>query len=116
MIVSALVCCCGAAVHVAETVNGWQVVCLDCYDATDDAGERAHVAGRGSTREAAEWDWQEQHDDAWGVEWVPRARPANERTRIMFASLERQINTEAARQRATRTSNDNATGAQRKQG
>jgi hypothetical protein len=34
----------------------------------------------------------------------------------MFSSLELQINTEAARQRATGTSNDNANGAQRKQG
>lgn len=40
----------------------------------------------------------------------------SERARRMFASLEEQINVEATRQRALRTSNDNAASASQQQG
>lgn len=105
-------CSCGTVVVVTECYPGrWQALCRNCYDGTDDAGERAHVRGFGKSPGDALWEWQDNHDEAWAVEWLPRA--LTDRARKMFEDLEIQINAEAARQRATRKSNDNADGASR---
>jgi hypothetical protein len=66
-------CSCGCAVSVlddeAPAQARWTALCLDCYDGTDDAGERAHVLGRGPTVRDALWAWQDKHDEAHEVEW-----------------------------------------------
>lgn len=84
-------CGCGSPVSISLTSGGWQAICYNCYDGTEDAGETAHVRGFGATPDAALWDWQESHDDAWDVTW---------QLTDLFGELARQVGEEAARQRA----------------
>jgi hypothetical protein len=87
-------CSCGAYVNVNHRgyPSGlrWEALCRDCYDGTEDAGPRAHVRGFGDTIDDALWDWQDNHDETHGVEWVP-----NE----LLGELSRQVSEEAERQR-----------------
>jgi len=91
---SATRCSCGQWVTLdygcAYPGKQWVALCRDCYDGTEDAGERAHVRGYGETSAAALWEWQEQHDDAHEVEWTLSG---------LFADLERQLREERERQR-----------------
>lgn len=92
-IATATRCSCGAPVHVSVTggaaAKAWQALCRQCYDGTEDAGERAHVRGFGATPDAALWDWQCVHDEAHEVEWYP----VN-----LFDDLGMQLHGEAMRQ------------------
>lgn len=93
-IATATRCSCGAPVHVSETegptAKAWQALCRECYDGTEDAGDRAHVRGFGATPEAALWDWQCVHDDAHEVEWC---------LADLFGDLARRVSQERDRQR-----------------
>lgn len=93
-IATATRCSCGASVVLTPGPGHdglhWQALCRDCYDGTEDSGERAHVRGFGLTANAALWDWQDKHDEAHGVEWV---------IADLFGDLSRQVSEESARQR-----------------
>lgn len=93
-IATATRCSCGAPVFVSETDGpsdkAWQALCLDCYDATHDAGARAHVRGFGATPNEALWAWQAMHDGAHDVEWC---------LADLFGELARQVSEERERQR-----------------
>jgi hypothetical protein len=86
-------CSCGAPVFVTEGPGyegkAWAALCRDCYDGTDDAGERAHVRGFGSTVDEALWAWQDEHDAAHEVEWC---------LADLFGELAQQVGIEAERQ------------------
>lgn len=86
-------CSCGAPVSLdygaAYPGKRWVAVCHDCYDGTEDAGERSHVRGYGETSDAALWEWQTQHDEAHEVEW---------HLADLFGDLSRQVSEEALRQ------------------
>lgn len=89
-------CHCGT--HVTLIIRGAiDALCPRCYDGTEDAGETAHVKGHGETPESALWDWQEKHDEAWGVEVV---------VTDMFGDLARQVREEAERTRGWRLKPD----------
>lgn len=94
-IATATRCSCGSAVFVSETEGpadkAWQAVCHDCYDGTEDSGDRAHVRGFGATVDAALWEWQDSHDAAHEVEWC---------LADLFGELARQVSEESDRQRA----------------
>jgi hypothetical protein len=83
-------CSCGSPVTLAHYSGDWAAVCYHCYDGTDDAGEKAHVNGHGATPDAALWAWQDAHDAAHEVTWVPTD---------LFGELARQVSEEASRQR-----------------
>ena len=88
-------CSCGCAVSISEqwapiADKRWAALCYDCYDGTEDAGPRAHVIGRGATIHAALWDWQDNHDEAWEVEWHLADLPGE---------IAQQVSAEAERQR-----------------
>jgi hypothetical protein len=87
-------CSCGCAVSISDEGPLWTALCGDCYDGTEDAGERAHVIGRGKTAHAALWDWQDQHDEVHGVEWV---------LADLAGDISRQVSEERDRQRGWRT-------------
>lgn len=89
-------CSCGAPVHVCDgpgydAGNAWQAICHDCYDGTEDSGERAHVRGFGATVDEALWAWQDSHDAAHEVEWC---------LADLFGELARQVSEERERQRS----------------
>lgn len=86
---SATRCSCGGHVELTPVSGQWTAVCYDCYDGTEDAGERAHVAGHGNTPNDALWAWQDAHDEAWEVEWTPRTE---------LEELDKQIAQESLRQ------------------
>jgi len=90
-IATATRCSCGACVEVERHPfrAGWIAACHDCYDGTEDAGERAHVVGHGDSIQDALWDWQDKHDEAWEVEWTPRTE---------LEELDKQIAQESLRQ------------------
>lgn len=93
-IATATRCSCGGAVAVNYGADypgkRWEACCHDCYDGTEDAGERAHVRGFGDTIDDALWDWQARHDEAHGVEWL---------LADLFGDLSRQLGEERERQR-----------------
>lgn len=90
---SATCCSCGTPVVLTEIGQAmgfrWQAHCPNCYDPVDDAPHAACVIGWANTAEDALWAWQEMHDVARGVEWVPCH---------VVAELEDQVNREAKRQ------------------
>jgi hypothetical protein len=94
-IATATCCSCGSPVTVCEGSGYvgqiWQALCHDCYDGTEDAGERAHVRGFGATVDDALWDWQDKHDAAHEVEWC---------LADLFGELARQMSEERDRQRS----------------
>lgn len=69
---------------------GWDARCPNCYAPVEDSSDREKVRGFGDTPDAALWDWQEKHDDAWDVTIEPNQ---------LFADLERQVAEERTRQR-----------------
>lgn len=92
-------CGCGTLVCVGLSSGGgpdrmWQAVCRSCYGPVEDSGPCEEILGYGKTPDAALWAWQEAHDVAWEVEWVPTD---------MFGDLARQLSEEAERQRAWKT-------------
>jgi hypothetical protein len=82
-------CSCGCPVTIVDG-QLWTALCRDCYDGTEDAGERAHVIGRGKTPHDALWNWQDAHDEAWEVEWHLADLPGE---------IAQQVSIEAERQR-----------------
>lgn len=87
-------CSCGAHVIVSpgpgSAGKAWEALCRQCYDGTDDAGERAHVRGWGDTIDEALWSWQSVHDEAHEVEWC---------LTDLFGELAQQVSEERGRQR-----------------
>lgn len=87
-------CSCGTFVVLSQGIRWqWEAKCLTCYAPVEDSSDREKVIGFGDTPDAALFDWQEQHDDAWDVTWVPAD---------MFCDLARQVSEESERQRAWR--------------
>lgn len=69
MIETATLCGCKHPVSVgADYWSGYYAVCWNCYDGTEDAGEKAHVCGHGKTPEAALQEWQESAELAWDLD------------------------------------------------
>src|SRR5690606_5306926 len=87
-------CSCGAPVIVSEGPGypgmHWQALCRDCYDPTEGGSGAAFVRGMGATIDEALWAWQDAHDDANGVEWLPNR---------LFGELAQQVAAESERQR-----------------
>jgi hypothetical protein len=95
-------CSCGGAVSIVDDGPHWAALCHDCFDAAfeaerhegydaADAGDRAHVIGRGKTVDEALWAWQDAHDKAWQVKWSLADPPG--------VDLALQVSEEADRQR-----------------
>lgn len=93
-IATATRCSCGSPVSVSNNCGEWQAWCPDCYDGTEDAGDKAHVYGHGKTPEEALWAWQEDHDATHEVEWVLASD--------VIGNLARDVSIEAERQRGSR--------------
>lgn len=75
-IATATRCNCGQPVMLLELPtfalpHRWQAHCDACLDPTEDAHPFSLVVGYGTTPPEALWDWQDSHDNAWGVEWHP---------------------------------------------
>lgn len=91
---TATFCSCGHPVTICDGPGyqglNYQALCDNCYDGTEDAGERSHVRGFGETVEAALWAWQDAHDEAHEVEWV---------LADMIGEMARQVSEEHDRQR-----------------
>lgn len=87
-------CSCGTFVVLSDNDcrirGGFEAMCPSCYGPVEDSTDREKVLGWGKTPDAALWDWQERHDEAWGVEFVPAD---------MFGELARQVSEERERQR-----------------
>jgi hypothetical protein len=102
IVTTATRCSCGRAVSIIEDgpmppyTSQWAAFCADCYRgpicvrAPEDAGDRAHVIGRGASMDEALWAWQAAHDKAWHVEWRLAVPPVVE--------LALQVNEETERQ------------------
>jgi hypothetical protein len=104
IVTTATRCSCGRAVSIIEDglmppyTSQWAAFCADCYRGPicvrapeEDAGDRAHVIGRGASMDEALWAWQAAHDKAWHVEWRITEPP--------LRALARQESEEADRQR-----------------
>jgi hypothetical protein len=74
-------CSCGCLVTPEASYGplAFVALCRDCYDGTEDAGERAHVIGYGYNRPAALEAWRASFELAHDVEAPsiePRSYPA----------------------------------------
>lgn len=69
--------------------NAWDALCPTCYGPVEDSSDRETIRGVGASPNDALWDWQEKHDEAWGVTIEPNP---------LFADLERQVAEESERQ------------------
>jgi hypothetical protein len=85
-------CSCGCPVSLTREGADWIALCYDCYDPTEDAGDKSHVTGYGPTPDEALWAWQDAHDLAHDVTWE---------LVDLFGELARQVSEEASRQRAS---------------
>lgn len=90
-IATATRCSCSAHVVVQRNAYDWQAYCLDCYAPVEGCGDRAQCIGYGKTPEEALWAWQDQHDAAHEVEWMPESD--------VIGNLARDVGFEAERQR-----------------
>jgi hypothetical protein len=86
-------CSCGSPVRITDgpgyAGRAYSALCPDCYDGTDDSGERAHVRGWGDSIDEALWSWQDSHDAAHEVEWC---------LTDLFGEISRQLSEEHDRQ------------------
>lgn len=87
-------CSCGTYVVLSEGSRyhphgGWDARCPDCYGPVEDSSPVEKVLGWGKTPAEALADWQEKHDEAWEVEWLPRD---------LFGDIAAQVSEEAERQ------------------
>lgn len=85
-------CSCGTYVTLTQS-NQWEALCPSCYGPVEDSSDREKVRGVGDYPLEALSDWQEQHDDAWGVTLV---------VTDLFGELARQVREERERQRGWR--------------
>lgn len=82
-------CSCGTHVTLTQG-NQWEALCPTCYGPVEDSSDREKVRGVGDYPLEALSDWQEKHDEAWGVTLV---------VTDLFGELARQVSEESERQR-----------------